>query len=142
MDGFVFHVLFPLLIALAVWAGWALVRRVRERRAAWGSGLTAQARVVDAYQRVQMVNGVARRIQWHEYDFTDQAGRAVRFKETGGPASRVAGDSTLVHYAAGEPERATASEPSPGKDLVGLVFGLGVFGVGAVILLDVTIEYW
>ncbi|MZD08683.1 hypothetical protein GTW43_26915 [Streptomyces sp. SID5785] len=142
MDGLVFHLLLPLLAVLLVWACFAIVRRTRQRRAAWESGLTAQARVVAAYARVQMVNNVARRIQWHEYDFTDATGRAVRFKESGGPASRAVGDSTLVYYAAAEPEAATASEPSPGRDAFGTVFGVGVLGVGAVVLLGVSVQYW
>ncbi|WP_428954479.1 hypothetical protein [Streptomyces sp. cg35] len=142
MDGFVFHICFPLLIVLLIWAAYAIVRRARERRAAWESGLTAQARVVAAYVRVQMVNNVARRIQWHEYDFTTEGGRAVRFKESGGPASRGRGDETLVYYVAADPEKATASEPQPGKDMFGTVFGLVVIAVGVIILAKVTVQYW
>ncbi|MBO1334267.1 hypothetical protein [Streptomyces sp. VRA16 Mangrove soil] len=141
MTDLVFHIGFPLLIVLLVWAAYAIVRRTRERRAAWESGLTAQARVVAAYVRVQMVNNVARRIQWHEYDFTVD-GRAVRFKESGGPASRAVGDETLVHYAAADPEKATASPPQPGKDMFGTVFGVGVMVVGVIILANVTVTYW
>ncbi|MGB8942670.1 MAG: DUF3592 domain-containing protein [Streptomyces sp.] len=139
---FVFHILFPLLIVLMVWAAYAIVRRTRQRRAAWESGLTAQARVVRAWVTVQMVNNVARRIQWHEYDFTTADGLTVRFKEAAGPASRVPGDATLVYYAGDEPDKATASEPQPGKDMFGTVFGLGVLGVGVVILTKVTVQYW
>lgn len=139
---FVFHVLFPLLIMLGFWAAYAIVRRTRERRAAWESGLTAQARVVRAWVTVQMVNNVARRIQWHEYDFTTAGGVAVRFKEPGGPASREPGDETLVYYADDEPDKATACEPRPGKDMFGTVLGLGILGVAAVILIKVTIQHW
>ncbi|MFD6434188.1 hypothetical protein [Streptomyces venezuelae] len=139
---FVFHVFFPLLIVLALWAVYAIVRRTRERRSAWESGLTAQARVVRAWITVQMVNNVARRIQWHEYDFTTTSGLAVRFKESGGPPSRGAGDETLVYYAAGEPDKATASEPSPGKDMFQTVLSLVIIGVGIIICAKVMIQYW
>ncbi|MEU5688323.1 hypothetical protein DEJ48_38440 [Streptomyces venezuelae] len=139
---FVFHVFFPLLIVLALWAAYAIVRRTRERRAAWESGLTAQARVVRAWITVQMVNNVARRIQWHEYDFTTTNGMAVRFKESGGPPSREAGDETLVYYAGDEPDKATASEPGPGKDMFRTVLGLGVLGVGIIICTNMMIQYW
>ncbi|WP_367038438.1 DUF3592 domain-containing protein [Streptomyces sp. Je 1-332] len=139
---FVFHLLFPLIIVLMFWAAYAIVSRTRQRRAAWESGLTASARVVRAWVTVQMVNNVARRIQWHEYDFTTANGLAVRFKESGGPTSREPGDETLVYYVGDEPDKATASEPRPGKDMFGLVFGLGVIGVGVVILTKVMIQYW
>ena len=137
----VFHLLFPLMIVLAIWAIYAIVRRSRERRSAWESGLTARARVVRAWVTVQMVNNVARRIQWHEYDFTTADGRAVRFKEAGGPRSREPGDETLVYYAGDEPDRATASEPQPGKDMFRTVLGVGILGVGIVILVKVMIQY-
>ncbi|MFI6093095.1 DUF3592 domain-containing protein [Streptomyces sp. NPDC051218] len=139
---FVFHLLFPLIIVLMLWAAYAIVRRTRERRTAWESGLTASARVVRAWVTVQMVNNVARRIQWHEYDFTTADGLAVRFKESGGPTSREPGDETRVYYAGDEPDKATASEPQPGKDMFGMVFGLGVLGVGVIIITKVMIQYW
>jgi hypothetical protein len=138
---FVFHILFPLLIVLMIWAGWAIVRRAKERRAAWESGLTARARVVRAFVRVQMVNNVARRIQYHEYDFTTADGRAVRFEEAGGSPSRGMGDETLVYYTRDQPEGATASEPVPGRDMAGTVLGVGILGVGVVILISVMIKY-
>ncbi|MFE6164039.1 DUF3592 domain-containing protein [Streptomyces sp. NPDC056486] len=139
---FVFHILFPLFIVLMFWAAHAIVRRTRQRRTAWESGLTAQARVVRAWATVQMVNNVARRIQWHEYDFTTAHGQAVRFNESGGPASREPGDATLVYYAGDEPDKATASEPQPAKDMFRTVLGLGILGVGVVILTKVMIQYW
>ncbi|MGW0903234.1 hypothetical protein [Streptomyces sp. NPDC002853] len=124
------------------WAAFAITRRTRQRRVAWESGLTAPARVVRAWVTVQMVNNVARRVQWHEYDFTTADGLAVRFKESGGPAGREPGVEALVYYAGDEPDQATASEPQPGKDTFATVLGLGVLGVGIVILIKVTIQYW
>ncbi|TQK42587.1 hypothetical protein FBY35_4013 [Streptomyces sp. SLBN-118] len=139
--GFVFHVLFPLIIIMLIWAAYTLIRRTRERRAAWESGLSARARVVRAYVRVRMVNNVARRIQYHEYDFVTADGRPVRFEEAGGPPSRGEGDETVVYYTSEQPEKATASEPVPGKDMTRAVLGVGVIGVGVVILLNVMIKY-
>lgn len=139
---FVFRIFFPLFIVLMFWAAYAIVRRTRQRRTAWESGLTAPARVVRAWVTVQMVNNVARRIQWHEYDFTTADGLAVRFKESGGPASREPGDEALVYYPGDEPDKATGCEPQPGKDTFGMVVGLGVLGVGVVILTKVMIQYW
>ncbi|MFI7322730.1 DUF3592 domain-containing protein [Streptomyces venezuelae] len=139
---FVFHILFPALIGVFLWAAYTIVRRTRERRAAWESGLTAQARVVRAWVTVQMVNDVARRTQWHEYDFTTADGVAVRFKEAGGPTGRKAGDETLVYYAGDEPDKATASDPEPGKDMFRTGMGLVITGVGVVGLTSVMIQYW
>lgn len=127
MDAY-FNILMPLLIAVLVWGGFALVRRTKERRAAWESGLTAQARVVRAWATTQMVNNVARRVQWHEYDYTTGDGRAVRFKESEGPRDRAEGDEVLVYYTQDDPEKATASEPRPGKDMAGTVIGLVLIG--------------
>ncbi|MFH8733017.1 MULTISPECIES: DUF3592 domain-containing protein [unclassified Streptomyces] len=137
----VFHILFPVLILVLVWAGYAIVRRSNERQAAWQSGLTARARVVRAYVTVQVVNNIARRIQWHEYDFTTADRRAIRFKESGGPPSRAAGDEAVVYYTVQQPDKATASEPSPGKDAFGMIFGLVVIVATIGILINVMVQY-
>ncbi|MES5823513.1 DUF3592 domain-containing protein [Streptomyces sp. RG80] len=134
MDSY-FDIVMPLLIALLVWGGYALVRRTRERRAAWESGLTAQARVVRAWATTQMVNNVARRVQWHEYDYTTEGGVAIRFKESGGPRDRESGEQVLVYYTPVDPEKATASEPQPGKDTAGMVFGLFFIGAAVIAIL-------
>ncbi|MFG2355944.1 hypothetical protein [Streptomyces sp. NPDC048521] len=128
------------LLGLAVWSAVALVRRTRQRRAAWESGLTAQARVVRAWSTTQLVNNVARRVQWHEYDFTTQDGRAVRFKESGGPRDRTEGHQVLVHYAPHEPDKATASEPRPGRDMAITVVWLVVLAACAIFLVHEWIE--
>ncbi|WP_237519048.1 DUF3592 domain-containing protein [Streptomyces sp. SID5910] len=130
-----FHITMVALLALLAWGSVALVRRTRQRREAWESGLSAQARVVRAWTTVQMVNNVARRVQWHEYDYTTQDGRAVRFKETQGPRDRVEGDTVLVYYSAQQPEKATASAPQPGKDNTVMVIWLAIMGACAVFLL-------
>ncbi|MFE2265206.1 DUF3592 domain-containing protein [Streptomyces griseosporeus] len=131
-----FTVLVWVLVAFFVWGGVATVRRYQQRQAAWASGLTARARVVRAWVTVQTMNNTVRRIQWHEYDYTTHDGRAVRFKESGGPRDRGQGEEVLVYYAAHEPDKATASAPQPGKDLAGTVFVLIMLVVGAAILLS------
>ncbi|MDQ0601492.1 hypothetical protein QF037_005837 [Streptomyces canus] len=130
-----FNIVMPLMIALLVWGGYALVRRTRERRTAWESGLTARARVVRAWATTQMVNNVARRVQWHEYDYTTGDGLAVRFKESGGPRDRAGGEEVLVYYTPADPEKATACEPQPGKDTAGMVFGLFFIGAAVIAIL-------
>ncbi|MFF9769807.1 hypothetical protein ACIGXF_05445 [Streptomyces sp. NPDC053086] len=128
------------LLGGLVWAAVAIVRRTRQRRSAWESGLTAQARVVRAWATTQVVNNAARRVQWHEYDFTTRDGGAVRFKEAGGPRERAVGDLVLVHYASHEPDRATAAEPRPGKDMAAAVVWLAVIAGCAVYLLHEWVE--
>ncbi|MFI9805991.1 DUF3592 domain-containing protein [Streptomyces sp. NPDC052301] len=139
MDAF-FNITMPGLIIFFLWAAVALVRRTRQRRTAWESGVTAQARVVRAWATTQVVNNVPRRVQWHEYDFTTGDGRAVRFKENGGPRDRSVGDQVLVHYAPHEPDRATASEPQPGKDMAGTVIGVLLLASCAVYTAHMWIE--
>ncbi|WP_018544911.1 hypothetical protein [Streptomyces sp. LaPpAH-108] len=112
-----------ILVVMAVTAV-GLVRRARQRRAAWASGLTAQARVVRAWTTARVVDNVPQRVQWHEYDFTTGDGRAVRFKESGGPRDRAKDDMVVIHYAAHEPDKATAGTPRPGAELTGTVVWL------------------
>jgi hypothetical protein len=135
-----FHISMLGLLGLAVWSAVALVRRTRQRRAAWESGLTAQARVVRAWSTTQLVNNVARRVQWHEYDFTTHDGRAVRFKESGGPRDRTEGHQVVVHYAPHEPDKATAAEPRPGKDMAIMVVWLVLLAAGVIYLVHEWIE--
>ncbi|MFF5189477.1 DUF3592 domain-containing protein [Streptomyces sp. NPDC000345] len=130
---------FVLLIVGFVVAGYAIVRRTRQRRAAWESGLTAPGRVVRAWRTTQVVNNVARQVQWHEYDYTTRDGRAVRFKEGGGPRDRGAGDEAVVHYSPDDPERATAFAPQPGKDTAAMVFGLLVLGSGIAVMIHLLV---
>ncbi|MYW21120.1 hypothetical protein GT045_17270 [Streptomyces sp. SID486] len=128
------------LLAGLSWAAFAIVRRTRQRRSAWESGLTAQARVVRAWVTTQVVNNAVRRVQWHEYDFTTLSGGAVRFKEAGGPRERAVGDSVRVHYAPHEPDRATAAEPQPGKDVAAAAVWLTVIAGCAIYLVHEWVE--
>ncbi|MFD5078346.1 DUF3592 domain-containing protein [Streptomyces sp. NPDC058371] len=137
----VFTILMPLIIIGMLWAAYAIVRRTKERQEAWESGLSARARVVRAWVRVQMVNNMPRRIQFHQYDFTTGDGRAVRFEESGGPANRVVGDETVVYYAPDRPDKATASEPQAGKDMALTVIWLILIGVGVVVIINAMVQY-
>ncbi|MFI7504654.1 DUF3592 domain-containing protein [Streptomyces sp. NPDC049687] len=130
---------FVLLIIGFAAAGYAIVRRTLQRRAAWESGLTAPARVVRAWQTTQIVNNTARLVYWHEYDYTTRDGRAVRFTEGGGPRDRGVGDEVRVHYTAEEPERATASVPQAGRDTASMVFGLVVLGGGIALMIHLLV---
>ncbi|MFD2690413.1 DUF3592 domain-containing protein [Streptomyces phyllanthi] len=135
----VFHILFPLLIVLCLYGGYEIIRRDRQRRAAW-SGLTAQARVTRAWVTTRIVNDVPQRIQNHQFDFTTADGRAVRFEEAGGSPDLGVGDEILVHYASDDPDAATAFEPGTGSTRT--VLALLVLGAGLIVLVKVMIQYW
>ncbi|WP_460066080.1 hypothetical protein [Streptomyces sp. YKOK-I1] len=133
------NVVFVLLVVGFVAAAYAIVRRTRQRRAAWESGLTAQARVVRQWRTTQVVNNVPRTTQWHEYTYTTADGRGVVFKEGGGPHTRETGDEVLVYYTAEDPEKATASAPQPGKDTASMAFALVLFGAGVVLMIKLLV---
>lgn len=130
---------FVLLIIGFLAAAYAIVRRTRQRRAAWESGLTARGRVVRQWRTTQVVNNVPRTTQWHEYDYTTADGRAVVFKEGGGPHTRAVGDEATVYYTAEDPERATAAPPQPGKDTASTAFALVLFGAGVVLMIKLLV---
>ncbi|MFF4588794.1 DUF3592 domain-containing protein [Streptomyces sp. NPDC001388] len=131
MDGS--DVLVLLTAVLCLVAGGSVVHHALRRRAAW-NGLTARGRVVRAWETTETVVSVARRVRWHEYEFTTHDGRVVRFTESGGPSSRAPGDEVPVHYAAAAPKRATTSAPRHGRNLAGAVLGLACFAaVGLVV---------
>ncbi|MEW2130259.1 hypothetical protein [Streptomyces sp. NPDC005435] len=123
-----------ILVVLAAGAV-AVARRARQRREAWASGLTAEARVIRAWVTTRMVNNVLHRVQWHEYVFTTADGRAVRFKESGGPRVRAEGDTVLIHYTAHAPDKATAGEPRPGAEAAGTTVWLLLFAGVAVLVI-------
>ncbi|MGW0879494.1 DUF3592 domain-containing protein [Streptomyces sp. NPDC002671] len=130
-----FDIIMLLMLVIIVGAAVGLVRRTQQRRAAWESGLTAHARVIRAWTTTRTVNNVPQRVQWHEYDYTTVDGRAVRFKESGGPRHRAEGDLVPVYYAPHDPDKATAAEPQPGKDLASTVVWLGVLTAAAIVLM-------
>ncbi|MEU1512288.1 DUF3592 domain-containing protein [Streptomyces sp. NPDC005811] len=133
-------VVFGLLVIGFLAVAYSIVRRTRQRRAAWASGLTARARVVRQWRTTQVVNNLPRTTQWHEYDFTTADGRAVVFKEGGGPHTRGVGDEVAVHYTAEDPERATAVAPQPGKDTASMILALVLLGVGVLLLLGLWVS--
>jgi hypothetical protein len=139
---FWFHLCIVFLLLLFAFSGWRAVVRVQERRAAWGSGLTAQARVVRAWVTTRMVNNVPQRTYWHEYAFTTVDDRAVTFKESGGPRDRAEGEQVLVYYTRENPERGTAGEPNPGRDAANTGCILVLLGVGFLVTLWAGVTYW
>ncbi|MFJ7078069.1 DUF3592 domain-containing protein [Streptomyces sp. NPDC098781] len=134
-----FYLLPLVIMALAVFSVVKLIRRAREVRGAWNSGLTAEARCMRAYAMTRNDNT---RLH-HVYEFTAHDGRTVRFEEKDGPATRVEGDFVTVFYVAQQPERATVRPPAPG--VLGAIAGGALAANFAIIvfcLFFVTVAHW
>ncbi|MFG1670702.1 DUF3592 domain-containing protein [Streptomyces sp. Y7] len=99
------------ILAYGVYTMGTLIRRAREVRAAWNSGLTAEARCVRMFVKRHSED---RSTLHHIYEFTARDGRAVRFEEKDGPETTLQGDIVTVFYTAEDPERATVRPPHPG----------------------------
>ncbi|MFF4804201.1 DUF3592 domain-containing protein [Streptomyces sp. NPDC001351] len=130
MDAF-FYLVPSLLIALALTGLIGLLRRARRIRSAWNSGLTAEARCLNTYTTTSGGGGdtsVSTSLH-HVYEFTTREGRPVRFEESNGPRTVVAGDIVTVRYAAEHPEWATAKPPQPGRLIAEQGCLLAFFGV-------------
>ncbi|MGW7200732.1 hypothetical protein [Streptomyces chryseus] len=112
---FVFYAVPALIAIVAVLMAGRTVLSLVRLRAAWRSGLTAEARCLRTYTTTgsRGERGGIRTTLHHVYEFTvPGAPGTVRFEETGGPGTTVEGDIVAVHYAAGRPEGATAQPPS------------------------------
>ncbi|MFB7456563.1 MULTISPECIES: DUF3592 domain-containing protein [unclassified Streptomyces] len=137
-----FYVVPLLMIGAAVLMLTRVLRRAREVRGAWGSGLTAEARCLRTYTTTSGGGeSMVRTRLHHVYEFTTRDGRGVRFEESNGPATVVEGDIVTVHYVAERPERATAHAPARGKlaaESGCLLAFLGVFITGCVIFMVVV----
>ncbi|MBK3644906.1 DUF3592 domain-containing protein [Streptomyces sp. MBT33] len=130
MEAF-FYAVPALMIAVAVAALIAVLRRARHISGAWNSGLTAEARCLNTYTTTSGGGGdssVSTTLH-HVYEFTTREGRAVRFEEHNGPRTIVTGDIVTVRYTAEHPERATAKPPRPGRLLAEQGCVLAFFGV-------------
>ncbi|MFI1393393.1 DUF3592 domain-containing protein [Streptomyces sp. NPDC020681] len=112
-----------------------VVRRSLRLDLAWRSGLSAEARCLEAFETEKKDNeGGRTRVRHRIYEFTTRQGRTVRFEERDGPVLAVPGDIVVVHYSPRRPERATARPPAPVKNWVkaagavgAILLGIGLF---------------
>jgi hypothetical protein len=122
----------PGMIAfLALCTAYGVVRRTVERRLAWRSGLTAEARCLRAYTTAHSDSeGRSNGSTWHHvYEYAAADGRSIRFEERNGPATTLEGDFVTVHYTAGRPQRATAFAPDSGTSEAKALLILAFLGV-------------
>ncbi|MGK5731241.1 hypothetical protein [Streptomyces sp. URMC 124] len=115
----------PALMAAGGLAGmvWAAMR-MRRLRAAWRSGIEVQGRCLRLYAttvtRRQGAHRSSSTTLHHVYEFTDGDGRQRRFEEAGGSATVIEGDTVVVRYPQGRPDRATAIPPGDTRTRVGM----------------------
>ncbi|MEU0249710.1 hypothetical protein ABZ192_36435 [Streptomyces sp. NPDC006235] len=130
----IFYVVPGLIMAVAVFMAYRVVRRWLQIRGAWNSGLTAEGRCLRAYATVGGGHGhtAVSTALHHVYEFITRDGRVIRFEEEGGPGTIVEGDYVTVYYSDGRQVVATAQPPSRAKHTVatfGILTFLGVIVV-------------
>lgn len=108
-----FYIIPGLMIAGILFAAYATIQRSAQLQRAWDSGLTAQGRCLRMFTTTSGGSGDSRASSTlhHVYEFTARDGRVIRFEETGGPATRIEGDSVTVYYTEGDDAHATARAP-------------------------------
>jgi hypothetical protein len=127
---FFFYAVPLVIIAVIVVGAVKLVDRDRQLRAAWASGLVAEARCVRSYTTTSGHDDRTSTTLHHVYEFVTRDGRTVRFEEAGGPGTIIEGDIVSVHYIAERPEQATARPPRGGVLAAQTVGTLVFLGVG------------
>ena len=127
-----FYAVPGLIMAVALFAAYRVVRRTFQLRMAWNSGLTAEARCLRMFTTTSGGGGdtSVRTTVHHVHEFTTREGRTVRFEEENGPATVVEGDIVTVHYKDGRREVfATALPPRKVKQAAGTLALLAFLGV-------------
>ncbi|MFC9913520.1 hypothetical protein [Streptomyces sp. NPDC059862] len=126
-----FYVVPGLIMGVALFMAYRVVRRSLQLRSAWTSGLTAEARCLRMFTTTQggSHDTSVRTTLHHVYEFTARDGRLIRFEEEDGPATVVEGDIVTVYYAEGRELVATARRPSPVRNAAGTLGVLAFLGV-------------
>ncbi|MFC9679315.1 hypothetical protein [Streptomyces sp. NPDC056948] len=139
----IFYVAPGLIMALALFMAYRVVRRWLQIRGAWNSGLTAEGRCLRAYTTVSGGHGdtSVRTTLRHVYEFIALDGRVIRFEEDGGPGTTLDGDYVTVYYTAGRQVVATAQAPSRAKHAMAVVGILAFLGVVVVFCAGFVVTY-
>jgi hypothetical protein len=139
----IFYVVPGLIMAVAVFMAYRVVRRWFQIRGAWNSGLTAEGRCLRVYTTVGGGHGdtAVRTALRHVYEFITRDGRVIRFEEEGGPGTIVEGDYVTVYYADRGQVVATAQPPSRTKHAVAAFGILAFLGVVVVFCAGFIVTY-
>ncbi|MGY6018106.1 DUF3592 domain-containing protein [Streptomyces spinosirectus] len=127
-----FYLLPSLIMAVALFMAYRVMRRWLQMRRAWNSGLTAQGRCLRMFTTTHGggSDSSVRTTLHHVYEFQAEDGRPIRFEEEDGPATRLEGDAVTVYYYADGPDVvATAQEPGRFKHAASTVATLAFLGV-------------
>ncbi|MFI9149885.1 hypothetical protein [Streptomyces sp. NPDC053367] len=139
----IFYLAPGLIMAMALGMGYVVVRRWLRLRAAWNSGLTAEARCLRMYTTTHGGRGDSsvRTVLHHVYEFTARDGRVVRFEEQGGSGTVIEGDFVTVRYAEGPRVSATALAPRRGLATAATIGVLAFLGVIVVFCAGFMVAY-
>ncbi|MFI5685762.1 hypothetical protein [Streptomyces sp. NPDC051636] len=132
-----------LIMGLALFVAYRVVRRSLQLRSAWNSGLTAEARCLRTFTTTHGGGNdtSVRTTLHHVYEFTTRDGRSVRFEEENGPATIVEGDIVTVYYTQGREVAATARRPSPVRNAAGALAMVAFLGVIVVFCVGFMVSY-
>ncbi|MCI3276515.1 DUF3592 domain-containing protein [Streptomyces cylindrosporus] len=138
-----FYLVPGLIMAVALFMAYRVVRRWLQVRGAWNSGLTAQGRCLRMFTTTHggMNDTSVHTTLHHVYEFTTRDGRVVRFEEEDGPGTRLEGDLVTVYYTAGENVVATAHEPGQLKQAAATFGILAFLGVVVVFCVGFMVTY-
>ncbi|WLW54735.1 hypothetical protein [Streptomyces sp. YU58] len=137
-----FYAVPGLIMAVALFGAYRVVRRWLQMRGAWNSGLTAEARCLRVFTTTH--GGGESRVRTvihHVYEFTARDGRTVRFEEEDGPRTVLEGDFVTVYYKDGREVAATAVPPRPGKQAAASLAILAFLGVIVVFCIGFMVTY-
>ncbi|GAB2845734.1 hypothetical protein GCM10027074_10720 [Streptomyces deserti] len=139
----IFYLAPGLIMAVAIFMAYRVVRRWLQLRGAWNSGLTAEGRCLRAYSTVSGGHGdtSVRTTLHHVYEFITHDGRVIRFEEEDGPATVVEGDYVTVYYTDCPQVVATAHAPSRVKQAAATFGILAFLGVVVVFCVGFVVTY-
>ncbi|MGW2742046.1 hypothetical protein [Streptomyces sp. NPDC001450] len=138
-----FYLVPCLIMAVALFMAYRVVRRWLQIRGAWNSGLTAQGRCLRMFTTTRggaNDTSVSTTIH-HVYEFTTPDGREIRFEEENGPATRLEGDLVTVYYKDGPTVAATAHEPGQVRQAAATLGILAFLGVVVVFCVGFMVTY-
>lgn len=137
-----FYAVPGLVMAVALFGAYRVVRRWLQLRGAWNSGLTAEARCLRMFTTTH--GGGESRVRTvihHVYEFTARDGRTVRFEEEDGPRTVLEGDIVTVHYTEGRDVAATAVPPRHRKQAATTFAILAFLGVMVAFCIGFMVTY-
>ncbi|MBV2357554.1 DUF3592 domain-containing protein [Streptomyces sp. J2-1] len=133
MDSF-FYLVPVLMICFFALIAYRLVSRAGQLGRTWSRGLVAEGRCVGTHTATRTTThgegaGSVHTTLHHVYEFTTREGDVVRFSETGGRATVVAGDHVPVRYLPECPEQATTHPPARARLVAGTAVAVLFLGV-------------